>query len=167
MKKLPCLFLFLLPASYSFCQIKTLGGKAIDKSAVDQFLHRQMDSLKIMGLSIAIINDGKVVYTQAMGLASVYTQEKVNPESLFECASLGKSVFAFFVMRLVDKNILSLDTPLYKYLPYPDIAYDNRYKLITARMVLDHTTGFPNWRENDTLKIQFTPGSKWSYSGEG
>jgi len=70
-------------------------------------------------------------------------------------------------MRLVEKKNLSLDTPLYKYMPYPDIAYDDRYRLITARMVLDHSSGFPNWRENDTLKILFTPGGKFSYSGEG
>jgi CubicO group peptidase (beta-lactamase class C family) len=73
-------------------------------------------------------------------------------------------------MRLADQGIINLDKPLYQYLPNPDIDYDDRYKLITARMVLCHTSGFPNWRGDNKgaqLTIQFTPGSKYSYSGEG
>ncbi|MFC1526441.1 serine hydrolase domain-containing protein [Candidatus Latescibacterota bacterium] len=62
--------------------------------------------------------------------------------------------------------MLDWDTPLYTYLPYEDIAHDERYKLITARMVVSHTTGFPNWRSG-RLEILFTPGSQYGYSGEG
>jgi len=151
----------------SFCQIKTLTGKQISKTDIDKFIQQQIDTLHIKGISIAIINDGKVVYAQTKGIADLYKGTMLSSNSIFEAASMGKPLFASFVMLLVEKKVLSLDTPLYKYLPYPDIAYDDRYKLITARMVLDHTTGFPNWRENDTLKIMFTPGSKFSYSGEG
>jgi len=130
-------------------------------------LQQQMDSLHIKGISIAIINDSKVVYSYTKGIANLYTGDTLNEHSMFEAASMGKPLFALFVMKLVEKKVLALDTPLYKYLFYQDIAYDDRYRLITARMVMDHTTGFPNWRENDTLKIMFTPGSKFSYSGEG
>jgi CubicO group peptidase (beta-lactamase class C family) len=65
--------------------------------------------------------------------------------------------------------LLDLDTPLYKYLSHSDIEDDARYKLITARIVLCHKTRFPNWRTNYTgkLKIEFTPGTIFSYSGEG
>jgi CubicO group peptidase (beta-lactamase class C family) len=73
-------------------------------------------------------------------------------------------------MKMVDQNVLNIDTPLYKYMPYEDIAYDERYKLITARMVLTHSTGFPNWRfyyPDNKLFIQFTPGTDFCYSGEG
>jgi CubicO group peptidase (beta-lactamase class C family) len=66
----------------------------------------------------------------------------------------------------VDRGVLDLDTPLYTYLPYEDISHDDRYKLITARMVLTHRTGFPNWRTGK-LEIKFTPGTEVSYSGEG
>jgi CubicO group peptidase (beta-lactamase class C family) len=73
-------------------------------------------------------------------------------------------------MTLVDRNHLGLDRPLYTYLPNPDIAYDERYKLITARMVLSHTSGFPNWRflnEDGRLDLKFVPGTAFLYSGEG
>ena len=79
---------------------------------------------------------------------------------------MTKPVFAYTVLRLVDRGVLKLDTPLYTYRPYEDIADDDRYKLITARMVLTHRTGFPNWRTGK-LAIKFTPGTEVSYSGEG
>ena len=69
----------------------------------------------------------------------------------------------------MEEGKLDLDRPLYKYYPYPDIAHDERYKQITARMVLSHQAGFPNWREDDggQLKIHFEPGTDYRYSGEG
>jgi CubicO group peptidase (beta-lactamase class C family) len=66
--------------------------------------------------------------------------------------------------------VIDLDKPLYQYLPYPDIEYDERYKLITARHVLTHRTGFPNWRymnPDNKLDLKFTPGTDYGYSGEG
>ena len=72
-------------------------------------------------------------------------------------------------MKYVDAGLLDLDRPLYQYLPYPDIEDDERYKKITARMVLAHTTGFPNWRNDyeGELFISFAPGTNYQYSGEG
>ena len=133
----------------------------------------------IPGLSIAFINKGKVVYSREMGLANIEQQKKVDHQTLFEAASLTKSVFAYYVMQQVEKGIMALDTPLYKYMPYADIAYDERYKLITARIVLSHQTGFPNWRDNKvpdslvnkvkkgSLYLNFRPGTQVGYSGEG
>jgi CubicO group peptidase (beta-lactamase class C family) len=93
-------------------------------------------------------------------------------------ASLTKVAFTYMVMQLVEEGVLILDKPVYQYLPkplpeydeYKDLAGDDRYKKITARMALDHTTGFPNWRwfeDDQKLKIHFEPGSQFAYSGEG
>jgi CubicO group peptidase (beta-lactamase class C family) len=98
--------------------------------------------------------------------------------SSFYAASLAKPLFGYIVMHLVDEGVINLDKPVYEYLPkplpgydnYKDLAGDDRWKLITPRMCLAHTTGFPNWREesdNKKLNILFTPGSRFSYSGEG
>jgi CubicO group peptidase (beta-lactamase class C family) len=73
-------------------------------------------------------------------------------------------------MRLVEKGILDLDKPLYQYLPFEEVAHDDRYKLITARHVLSHQTGFPNWAERNEkgqFDLKFTPGTDFGYSGEG
>jgi len=78
----------------------------------------------------------------------------------------------------VDEGTLNLDKPVYDYLSkplpdypnYADLADEPRYKKITARMLLSHTSGFPNWRwinDDRKLNINFEPGSRYAYSGEG
>lgn len=154
-------------------KIKTLSGKEISTNEMDRFLKRQMDSLNVKGISIAVINDGTIIYHRAFGIAGIANACSYNPvnnQTLFQAASISKPIFAYFVMKMVDKGILDLDIPLYKYLPYPDIEDDPRYKMITARMVLCHRSGLPNWRPNNytgKLTVDFTPGTKFSYSGEG
>jgi len=150
--------------------IKTLSGKQITVAEMDQFLNSQMDSSGLPGLSIAMINDAKIIYYRTLGVTNVDTKEKVTQKTLFDAGSMSKTPFAYLVMKMIEQGILNLDQPLYTYLPNPDIAYDDRYKLITARMVLSHTSGFPNWRflnEDKKLDIKFTPGTKFLYSGEG
>ncbi|PSR55131.1 hypothetical protein AHMF7605_17275 [Adhaeribacter arboris] len=126
-----------------------------------------LDSASIPGLAISVIREGKMAYTQVYGVKSTETKEKMAINTIFEAASLSKPVFAYACLQLMEQGLLNLDKPLYTYLPYPDIARDERYKRITARMVLSHTSGFPNWRNNDSLRINFEPGQKFSYSGEG
>lgn len=144
---------------------------------MNMFLQAQVDTLKLPGLSIAFINNGKIVYSNEFGFADIENQVKVKSNTIFEAASMSKTTFAYFVLKLVDKGFLNLDTPLYTYLENKDLEYDERYKLITARMVLSHTTGMPNWREWDLadsslhikkgdLYLKFTPGTGFSYSGE-
>jgi CubicO group peptidase (beta-lactamase class C family) len=150
----------------SYAQIKTLKGKTLSTKEVDSFVQNQMDSLKIPALSIAIIQKGKVVYYKATGVKNE-KQESIDTTTVFEAASMTKPIFAYAVHKLVKNQQLSLDTPLYRYYPYDDIDYDARYKLITARMVLSHTSGFPNWRNGGELRINSDPGTKYGYSGEG
>lgn len=171
------IILFSFFSFKSQAQLQTLSGGQINTTTLDKFIQKQMDSLGLPGLSFALINHGKVVYHRALGISNLATHEKVNENSIFEAASLSKPVFTYFVLKLVDQQKINLDTPLYRYLPYADIAKDERYKLITARMVLSHTTGFPNWRNFDKrnenlykpgeLYLKFTPGTQFAYSGEG
>ncbi len=149
--------------------ISKLNGDHILSSELDSFLLLKMDSLSIKGISIAIIDSGEVVYNKEFGVKNQYSQKPIDAITLFEAASLSKPLFAFFSLKLIQDGKMELDTPLYKYFPYPDIENDDRYKSITSRMVLSHTTGFPNWRwqnENQQLDIKFQPGTQFSYSGE-
>jgi CubicO group peptidase (beta-lactamase class C family) len=125
----------------------------------------------VPGLSIALIRNGKLVWSGAFGVSNADTKKPVDANTVFEAASLSKPVFAYAVMKLVDEGKLALDSPLNGYLGNNyDVVNDDRINLITARRVLSHTSGFPNWRGNDrtkTLLIHFKPGEKFSYSGEG
>lgn len=156
-------------------EIRSFNGKMIPIAALNTFIKHQMDSLNMPGLAMAFINDHKIVYHKLFGVKNKETQEKLDTSTLFDAGSMSKTVFSFFALKMVDEGVLDLDTPLYKYMKYPDIAYDERYKLITARMVLSHTSGFPNWRflnngyydPNNKLSIKFKPGTQFLYSGEG
>jgi CubicO group peptidase (beta-lactamase class C family) len=73
--------------------------------------------------------------------------EAVTDSTIFEAASLTKIVTAYAALQLVDQGKLNLDTPLNKYLGNNyDCGNDQRINLITARHVLTHSSGFPNWR---------------------
>jgi CubicO group peptidase (beta-lactamase class C family) len=127
-----------------------------------------MDSGAVTGLSMAIVNDSAIVWSRGFGVRSLETSEPVDESSVFEAASLSKPVFTYAVLQLVDQRLLDLETPIAEYYDYEAIAYDERHTLITPRMVLTHSTGFPNWRPNrGQLAINFEPGSEFSYSGEG
>jgi CubicO group peptidase (beta-lactamase class C family) len=126
-----------------------------------------MTAAEIPGLEIALVRDDRVVWRANLGMASAATHRPVTPTTAFEAASLSKPLFAYAVMKLVDAGQLDLDRPLASYLPAPyDAAPDPRFAQITARHVLTHTTGLPNWRQGE-LAIQRAPGTQFSYSGEG
>src|ERR1700733_1552304 len=143
------------------------------KQAIEQLQKDVPDLMQkadIPGISIALIRDGKLVWTGSFGVMNADTRKPVTAESVFEAASLSKCVFAYGVLKLVDEGKLNLDTPLTRYLGNNYGVPDPRINLITARLVLTHSSGFPNWREFDNskiLQIHFNPGEKWSYSGEG
>ncbi|MCR6661188.1 MAG: beta-lactamase family protein [Asticcacaulis sp.] len=148
------------------------------------------DALKTTGgkgLAVAVIDDGKVAYVHAYGVRNA-KGDPLQTDTVMYGASLTKTVFAYTVMKLVDQGRIGLDTPIAddldrplieydtnaiypdKYGPYKDLASDPRWKLITPRMALTHSTGFANfwWLEPDEkLHIHFDPGTRFAYSGEG
>jgi CubicO group peptidase (beta-lactamase class C family) len=121
----------------------------------------------VPGLAIALVRNGNLVWHRGFGVKSVKTNAPVTDDTVFEAASLSKPVFAYAVLKLIDAGKFDLDKPLNQYLSGNyDVGDDPRLGQITARRVLSHTTGFPNWRSG-ALKIYFTPGERFSYSGEG
>ena len=117
-------------------------------------------------VSIAIVRDGRLAWRRAFGVRDTGTNAPVDTDTVFAACSDTKPVFAYGVMKLCEKGVLNLDTPLTKYTKRR-ITKDPRIELITTRHVLSHTAGFPNWRQGNDLPIQFAPGSQYEYSGEG
>lgn len=123
----------------------------------------------VPGLAIAVIRAGKTAWLHGFGLKDVKTAQPVTGETVFEAASLSKPVFTYGVLKLVEQGKLGLDVPLTTYWPKPFVEGDERLAKITARIVLSHRTGFPNWpmTADGSVSIYFTPGDRFSYSGEG
>jgi CubicO group peptidase (beta-lactamase class C family) len=139
-------------------------------AGLEREIPRLMAQADIPGLSIVLIRGGKVVWHGAFGerngVKDGKTDGPVNDETVFAAASLSKQVFTYAVLRMADRGEIDLDKPLCDYLPYPRLEGEERYRRITARMALTHTTGLPNWG-GTPLKLLYTPGERFSYSGEG
>ena len=148
-------------------QPTTFSGKNLPLKKLDDLIYEQMQRLDVAGFSLAVISDGKMQHRRHYGVTNWDRQTPIWDESIFEAASMTKPVFGWLVMRLVERGELDLDRPLYEILPYDRLAHDVRYKQITARMVLSHTTGLPNWAYGRRLELAFDPGTGWNYSGEG
>jgi len=128
---------------------------------------KMMEQVDVPGLSIAIIKDSKVIWSAGFGITDYESKNLVTDNTIFEAGSLSKPVFAYAVLKLVEQGLLDLDKSLSSYLPVKYIL-DDSIDQVTARMVLNHTSGFPLWwPEGENLKIYFKPGEKFSYSSEG
>ncbi len=147
--------------------VQTTASQSQLIARLEKSIPQLMKDGDVPGLAIALVRNGELVWHRGFGVKSARTNEPVNDTTIFEAASLSKPVFAYAVLKLVDAGKFDLDKPLNRYLPGNyDVGEDERLSRITVRRVLSHTTGFPNWR-NGTLKIYFTPGERFSYSGEG
>lgn len=123
---------------------------------------------KVPALGLGIVENGKLTKVDIFG--TLDQQHTAPYNTIFKVASLTKPIVALTTLKLIDKGLLDLEEPLYKYWIDPDIKKDSRYKKLTPKLVLTHQTGFPNWRyltESNKLSFQFDPGTKYQYSGEG
>ncbi|MEM9051181.1 MAG: serine hydrolase [Bacteroidota bacterium] len=156
-------------SSSSTMQIETISPKEVDK-----FISEWKEYFQIPAVSVVLIREGEVFYDKTVGYFSNFDESPVNDQTLFEAASITKSVFATMVLRLAERGVIDLDRPLYEYLPFPNIKKDERSKLLTARIILGHQSGLPNWgwggpgvwEGAGDLELNFEPGTEFGYSGE-
>lgn len=160
-------------------QIKRLDGSSLSFTDIDKTINQLMNAAEVTGLCLTVINDNKIAYTKTYGYKIKEKHELIDTSTCFYAASFSKAVFAYIVMQLVQEGVLDLDKPIWSYLnkplplytSYNNLMDDERWKQITVRHCLCHTTGFPNWRwlnpnGNNKLEIFFTPGERYAYSGD-
>ncbi len=119
----------------------------------------------VPGAAIAVVDRGKLAWSRSFGVKNILTRDPVGEDTLFEAASMTKPVFAYVVMRLADEKRLDLDKPLVVYRRPANLGKDPNLERITARHVLEHSTGLPNWG-SEPLVTSSAPGSNYTYSGE-
>ena len=146
-------------------------SEAIEK--LEKLTPQFMKELKVPGVSISVIKNHEPAWSKSFGVTDAVQPAQVNNKTIFEACSMSKPVFTYLVLKLVEKGKLDLDKPLCGYLDEQFVSDHDEYpKLITARMILTHTSGLPNWRKGGEerggpLPVTFKPGTKFSYSGEG
>jgi CubicO group peptidase (beta-lactamase class C family) len=173
--------LLAFAASFASSQQNSIlrpDGSRLTAAEIDGTVQRLMEAAHVTGAGVALFHDGRVAYLKAYGHRDQEKNLPLTPDSVMTSASLSKAAFATMVMRLVQAGALDLDRPISQYLPrplpdyprYADLNGDERWKKLTLRVLLSHTSGFPNWRafEDDRkLHIHFYPGTRYAYSGEG
>jgi CubicO group peptidase (beta-lactamase class C family) len=125
-----------------------------------------MQVAPVPGAVAGALHHGKPAWIQPFGVRNAETKQPVAADTVFQAASLSKQIAAYAAFALRDAGKLDFDRPLFAYL---DDLPDPGARLVTARHVLSHTTGFPNWRSEAGQKLvpEFAPGERFQYSGEG
>ncbi|MXP09192.1 serine hydrolase [Pseudoblastomonas halimionae] len=127
-----------------------------------------MEMLDIPSMAFARIKGGQIQQIRVFGELSDGVAAPL--DTIYNIASLTKPVTAMTTLKLVDAGLFDLDEPLMRYYVDPDVADAPELRVLTARHVLTHRTGFPNWRylaDDNVLRFQFQPGARTQYSGEG
>jgi D-alanyl-D-alanine carboxypeptidase len=153
-----------------------------DPAALDRYLAREVQARGLVGLSVAVMRDGKVVLARGYGKRSLETGRPVEPETMFAIGSVSKQFTAACVLLLAEEGKLSVDDLVSKYFPNLSRAGD-----ITLLDLLTHTSGYPDYYPLDFTdrrfltpvepaalaqryaggKLDFAPGTRWSYSNTG
>ena len=152
----------------------------------------RMKFYKVPSVTIAVINNGKIEWTKSYGYADLEGKRKANANTLYQVASISKSVNSLGIMRLVQRKQLSLSNDIRSYLKtwsFPDNEFSNG-ETITLKNLLSHTAGlnvhgFIGYSVEDTIptinqilngerpanseaiKPVYTPGKRFEYSGGG
>lgn len=154
------------------------GSSVVESSSLDlshSFTEAQIQSIlsehNIPGAQV-VHRTGSTVDSYALGIAREDTGAPVSDNTMFQAASLTKVVSSYAFLKMVDAGTLDLDTQLWNYYQSPRTAGSEDAKRITARMVLNHTTGLPNWAEDagdeaSALVPTTAPGTEFGYSGDG
>jgi D-alanyl-D-alanine carboxypeptidase len=169
-------------ASFSAADLTAKLPASFDVQAIDAFLSGQVQQASRVGLSVAILKDGKLVLAKGYGKRYLEENQPVTPDTLFAIGSVSKQFTCACVLLLAEGGKLSVKDPVAKY--YPGLT---RAKDITLLDLMNHVSGYPDYYpldfvdrrmqtpiEEDELlrryaggKLDFEPGSKYSYSNTG
>jgi CubicO group peptidase (beta-lactamase class C family) len=159
-------------------------------SGTAQTVRQRMAALGIKGMSIAVFDEGKIIWTRCYGLRNEH--EAIDTATVFQAASISKPVTSMAILRLWEKGLLSLDSNVNQYLKrwkIPENEFTTHDK-VTIRRIVSHMAGltvhgFGGYRPQDSLpnltqildgsppanskpvRVYLRPGIKESYSGGG
>lgn len=154
------------------------------KSAIAQaskLITDTMAVLKVPGSAIAVMKDGKLIWSAGFGYADLEQQVRAGPKTVFRVGSISKSLTSVAIGRLIEEGKLDLDAPVQRYVP----SFPRKQWPITVRQAAGHLAGirhynpgeFESTRHYPTVleglsifqddSLLFEPGTKFSYSSYG
>ena len=163
-----------------------ISGDSIQKFNIQE----RMDYYKVPGVSIAVVENGKIKWAKGYGFANTETGTKVDANTLFQAGSISKPIAALSALKLFENDSLELNKDANYYLKNWQIPKNKFTEIekVTIEKLLTHTAGmtvhgFPGYEQTDefpeiidvlngngnTAKIvvDTIPGSIWRYSGGG
>ena len=168
---------------------KFLDSNSKPKQFGDYHLYERMKHYNVPGLSIAVVENGEIVWAEGFGKANIEQNKNVNTTTLFQAASISKPIATLAILKLSEQKLLNLDEDVNQYLKSYQIPENEftKEKKVTLRAILAHTAGlnvqgFPGYNskelfgtlavlrgEGNTEKVvvEAVPGSRWHYSGGG
>ena len=123
------------------------------KEYITWLIKKEMKQQDVTGLSIALVDDQRVVWAEGFGFADKTNQAEATPETIYRAGSISKLFTATAVMQLVEQGKLDIDKPLQTYLP--EFSVRSRFPNsgpITPRTIMTHHSGLPS----DYLKGMWT-----------
>lgn len=162
--------------------IRRLDGSKISTNEADSFAKKTLEAAHVTGAQIAVLDDGRLVWSAAFGLRRKEPALPMDRETTTWAASITKSVFSTYVMQLVERGEFNLDQPIAKQLPKPlneyepyretasELVKDPAWPEVTPRILLAHSSGLANFsflEPDKKMHLQFKPGTQFRYSGEG
>jgi CubicO group peptidase (beta-lactamase class C family) len=134
---------------------------------LEAYIPQRLREANVPGLSIALIRDGQIAWTEGFGVANTLTRKPVTSETAFEVASISKAVAAYTALQLVQQGVMSLDEPVTSFLSAPWLPPSDYGDKITLRHLLTHSSGLTNQVDTVDKSVTFRPGATFSYSGVG
>jgi CubicO group peptidase (beta-lactamase class C family) len=162
--------------------IHRLDGSKISIREANAFATKTFEAAHVTGAELAVINRGQLVWTATFGVRRKEPLLPMDRDTTTWAASITKSVFATYVMTLVERGEFNLDqpvvnqlgNPLNEYEPYKetasDLVHDPAWPSVTPRMLLSHSSGLANFaflEPDKKMHLHFKPGTQFQYSGEG
>jgi CubicO group peptidase (beta-lactamase class C family) len=154
-----CCIIVLLYAAVFYGQTEDVQLKQL----LDPLIEKGLQTDPTPGLAFGIVHNGRLVYARGFGVMTLGHPEKsVTPGTLFHMASVTKPFVATCVMQLWEQGKVDLDAPVMKYVSYFRLN-DPRYRSITVRQMLTHSSGMPDVEDYEWNKPQYDDGALERY----
>ena len=141
-KKIMFILFFLTLTLFIFAPYANASSESYQntKETARETVWKAITSGQCSSATVAVMDEGKVVYSEEFGAAERKTDKSVDRSTRFNIGSTSKMFVAVSVLLLVDEGKISLDDPIVKYIP-DFVMKDPRYRNITVRMLFNHSSG--------------------------